>query len=99
MKPTAKHYDLIRRPLVTEKSTKASQTNTVLFETLPHATKGMIKEAVEAIFRVKVKSVNTLILKGKKVRFRGRLGQRRSIKKAMVRLEEGYSIDTGTSGS
>ncbi|MCY4445678.1 MAG: 50S ribosomal protein L23 [Rhodobacteraceae bacterium] len=98
MKPTAEHYDLIRRPLVTEKSTMASSFNTVLFETHPDADKRKIKEAVEAIFSVKVKSVNTLILKGKKVRFRGRIGQRKKIKKALVRLEEGYTIDTGVSG-
>ncbi len=95
MKPVAEHYDIIRRPRITEKSTLASQINTVVFETSMDATKPKIKEAVEAIFKVKVKSVNTVIQKGKRTRFRGRPGKRKDFKKAFIRLEEGYSIDTG----
>jgi len=95
MKPTIRHYDLIRRPIVTEKSTNASANNTVVFETAIDADKKSIREAVESIFNVKVKSVNTLVQKGKSVRFRGRPGRRKSIKKAYVRLEPGNTIDTG----
>ncbi len=97
MKPVAEHYDMIIRPRITEKSTLASDLNTVVFETRMDATKPKIKEAVEAIFKVKVKSVNTVVQKGKSTRFRGRPGKRKNFKKAFVRLEEGYSIDTGSS--
>jgi len=97
MKPAAEHYDMIIRPRITEKSTLASQINTVVFEVSMDATKPKIKEAVEAIFKVKVKAVNTTVQKGKSTRFRGRPGKRKNIKKAFVRLEEGYSIDTGGS--
>lgn len=98
MKATTRHYDLIRRPILTEKSTNASANNTVVFETSMEADKRSIREAIEAIFDVKVKSVNTMIRKGKAVRFRGRPGRRKSIKKAYVRLEPGYTIDTGGRG-
>ncbi len=97
MKPKAEHYDMIVRPRITEKSTKASEVNTVVFETTMNATKPKIKEAVEAIFKVKVASVNTAIQRGKRTRFRGRPGKRKDIKKAFVRLQEGHSIDTGGS--
>ena len=97
MKPVAEHYDMIIRPRITEKSTLASDLNTVVFETRMDATKPKIKEAVEAIFKVKVKAVNTVVQKGKSTRFRGRPGKRKNFKKAFVRLEEGYSIDTGSS--
>lgn len=95
MKPVAEHYDMIIRPRITEKSTLSSGINTVVFETAMDATKPKIKEAVEAIFKVKVKSVNTVVQKGKTTRFRGRPGKRKDFKKAFVRLEEGHSIDTG----
>ena len=95
MKPAAEHYDMIIRPRITEKSTMASELNTVIFETRMDATKPKIKEAIEAIFKVKVKAVNTVVQKGKRTRFRGRPGKRKNIKKAFVRLEEGHTIDTG----
>ena len=95
MKPTAEHYDLIRRPIVTEKSTKESANNTIVFETAVSANKKSIKEAVEAIFSVKVLRVNTIISKGKNVRFRGREGRRKDTKKAYVRLAQGNTIDLG----
>lgn len=90
------HYDIIRRQVVTEKSTKASGSNAVVFEVAKSATKPLIKEAVEALFSVKVQSVNVLNSKGKTVRFRGRKGRRKDVKKAYVRLVEGYSIDVST---
>ncbi len=95
MTATARHYDLLRRPVLTEKSTQASTANTIVFETAMDADKREIREAVEAIFKVKVHSVNTLIRKGKSVRFRGVAGRRRSTKRAFVRLAPGYTIDTG----
>ncbi|MCY4259529.1 MAG: 50S ribosomal protein L23 [Rhodobacteraceae bacterium] len=95
MTATARHYDLLRRPIQTEKSTHASANNTIVFETAMDADKKEIRQAVEAIFKVKVRSVNTLVRKGKRVRFRGIPGRRPSTKRAYVRLEAGYTIDTG----
>ena len=89
----AELYDVIRRPVVTEKSTMASMVNAFVFEVDKSATKPLIKEAVEAIFGVKVKAVNTVVTKGKVKRFRGRPGRRNDVKKAYVTLEEGNSID------
>ncbi len=91
-----RHYDVIIRPIVTEKSTRVSEHNQVVFQVRKDATKPEIKEAVEEIFGVKVKKVNTLILKGKVKGFRGRRGRRPDIKKAYVTLEEGQSIDIMT---
>ena len=96
MKPKPVHYETIRRPVVTEKSTLASAANAVVFETAVDSSKPLIKEAVEALFNVKVASVNTALTKGKRTRFRGRPGRRRDVKKAYVRLEEGYTIDVET---
>jgi len=90
------HYDVIRRPLVTEKSTMASEANAVVFEVAIDATKPAIREAVEALFDVKVRSVNTLIRKGKTKVFRGRRGKQGDMKKAIVRLEDGHMIDVMT---
>jgi large subunit ribosomal protein L23 len=90
------HYDVIRSPVITEKSTAASEQDKVIFKVARTATKGDIKAAVEALFKVKVKSVNTLVRKGKKKRFRGILGQQSDIKRAIVTLEEGQSIDVTT---
>ena len=87
------HYDVIRRPVITEKSTNASSANTVVFETAMDAGKAAIKEAVEALFSVRVHSVNVVVAKGKRTRFRGRPGKRKNTKKAYVRLVEGYTID------
>lgn len=93
MSAAPKHYDTIVRPIITEKSTLASESSTVVFETAIKARKSEIKEAVEAIFEVKVASVNTVVVKGKRVQFRRRPGRRKDVKKAYVRLEEGYAID------
>lgn len=89
-------YDIIRAPIVTEKSTLASEHSQVCFRVPLDATKPEIKAAVEGLFKVKVKGVNTLRQKGKVKRFRGRLGQRSDIKKAYVTLEEGHNIDVTT---
>ena len=96
MTAKAKHYDIIRRPVVTEKSTMASLSNSVVFETAVDADKASIKEAVENIFNVEVVSVNTVRTKGKKVRFRGIQGRRSERKKAYVRLRDGHMIDVST---
>jgi large subunit ribosomal protein L23 len=89
-------YEVIRRPIVTEKSTMGSEYNQVTFEVAIGATKPEIKAAVEALFKVKVKGVNTLLQKGKVKRFRGVVGKRSDKKKAYVTLEEGHSIDVTT---
>jgi len=90
------HYDVIRKPVITEKSTMASESGAVVFEVARDAAKPQIKEAVEALFGVKVKAVNTTITKGKTKRFRGRPGTRKDVKKAYVTLEEGNTIDVTT---
>ncbi|MEX2201440.1 MAG: 50S ribosomal protein L23 [Dongiaceae bacterium] len=89
-------YDLVRSPVVTEKSTMASQFNQVVFRVPLDASKPEIKAAVEGIFSVKVLAVNTIRSKGKLKRFRGQLGRRSDTKKAMVTLAEGQSIDVTT---
>jgi large subunit ribosomal protein L23 len=89
-------YDLILGPVITEKSTQASEHNQVTFRVRSEATKPQVKEAVEGLFGVKVKAVNTLNQKGKVKRFRGRIGKRNDVKKAIVTLVEGDSIDVTT---
>lgn len=89
-------YDLITMPMVTEKSTLGSEHNQVTFQVPLSATKPEIKQAVEVLFKVKVKAVNTLRQKGKVKRFRGIKGKRPDYKKAMVSLAEGESIDVTT---
>jgi len=89
-------YDVVRRPLITEKSTSVSEHNQVIFQVLLNATKPEIKAAVEELFGVKVKAVNTLRQKGKIKLFRGKRGKRSDYKKAMVTLEEGQSLDVTT---
>ena len=96
MSATAKHYDVIRKPIITEKATMASEANAVVFEVAIDANKPQIKDAIEAIFGVKVKAVNTSITKGKVKRFRGQPGRRRDVKKAYVTLVEGNAIDVTT---
>jgi large subunit ribosomal protein L23 len=91
-----RHYDVIVAPVVTEKATLASERNQVIFRVARHATKPQIKEAVEKLFDVKVKQVNTLIRKGKVRTFRGMRGQLSDVKKAVVTLEEGHRIDVTT---
>ena len=97
MSATAQQYDVIRKPIITEKSTLASENGAVVFEVAMSASKPAIKDAVEALFGVKVKAVNTVVTKGKTKRFRGQLGSRSDVKKAYVTLEEGNTIDV-TSG-
>src|SRR5919107_3434414 len=89
-------YDVIVSPVITEKATALSEQNKVVFRVKPDATKPQIKEAVEKLFEVKVKSVNTLVTKGKVKMFRGKRGQRSDVKKAVVTLQEGHSIDITT---
>lgn len=89
-------YDVIRAPVVTEKSTRMSEHNQVVFKVRLDATKPQIKAAVEGVFGVKVTAVNTLIQKGKQKRFRGRVGYRSDVKKAIVTLAPGQNIDVTT---
>lgn len=89
-------YDVIRSPVITEKATMASEHNQVIFKVAGSATKPQIREAVERLFNVKVKAVNTLNREGKMKRFRGIPGRQKSMKKAIVTLEDGYSIDVTT---
>jgi large subunit ribosomal protein L23 len=91
-----RHYDTVLAPVVTEKSTRLSEHNQVVFRVRKAATKPEIKAAVEALFNVKVTAVNTLNQKGKVKRFRGRLGRRGDVKKAIVTLAEGQTIDVTT---
>jgi len=91
-----RHYDIIVSPVITEKATFASERNQVIFRVAPHATKPQIKEAVEKLFDVKVKRVNTLIRKGKVRNFRGKRGLLSDVKKAVVTLAEGHRIDVTT---
>jgi len=88
-----RHYDVIVSPVITEKSTLVSENNQVVFNVAPDATKPDIKAAIEALFSVKVKAVNTLVRKGKVKRFRNIVGRRKDVKKAIVTLAEGHSID------
>lgn len=91
-----KHYNTILSPVITEKATLGSEHNQVTFRVARDATKPEIKAAVEGLFNVKVKAVNTLNQKGKIKRFRGIKGRRPDTKKAMVTLEEGQVIDVTT---
>jgi large subunit ribosomal protein L23 len=91
-----RHYDVIVAPVITEKATLASENNKVVFKVARNATKPQIKEAVEKLFDVKVKRVNTLTRKGKVKAFRGSLGVQSPTKKAIVTLEEGHRIDVTT---
>ena len=91
-----RHYDVILSPVITEKATNASEHSKVIFKVAMHATKPQIKEAVEKLFDVKVKSVNTLVRKGKVKAFRGSRGVQSDVKNAIVTLEEGHRIDVTT---
>lgn len=93
----ARHYDVVLAPHITEKATLASEYNAVVFRVAQDATKPQIKEAVEALFSVKVEKVNTIVTKGKTKRWKGRPYKRNDMKKAIVTLAEGQSIDV-TSG-
>ena len=91
-----RHYDVIVSPAITEKSTLVSEQNQVIFNVAKRASKPEIKAAVEALFGVKVKAVNTLVRKGKIKRFRGFSGRQGDVKKAIVTLADGQSIDVST---
>jgi large subunit ribosomal protein L23 len=96
MAATARHYDVILAPIITEKATLLSELNKVVFRVAADASKDEIAAAVEELFKVNVTKVNTLVVEGKTKRFRGRLGKRNDIKKAIVTLAEGQSIDITT---
>ncbi|MCA3597790.1 MAG: 50S ribosomal protein L23 [Methylobacterium sp.] len=91
-----KMYDVILSPVITEKATALSEKNKVVFKVARDATKPQIKAAVEKLFDVKVTAVNTLVRKGKEKRFRGIVGRQSDVKKAIVTLAEGQSIDVTT---
>ena len=95
--PDARHYDIVLAPHITEKTTMLSDTNSVVFRVAPGASKPEIKAAVEALFGVTVTGVNTMVSKGKTKRWKGKPYQRSDVKKAIIRLAEGQSIDV-TSG-
>ena len=94
--PVARHYDAILSPVITEKATLLSEQNKVVFRVAMDASKDEIAAAVEALFKVNVTKVNTLNVKGKTKRFRGIVGRRSDVKKAVVTLAEGQSIDITT---
>jgi large subunit ribosomal protein L23 len=91
--PLERAYDIVRAPHITEKATMGSEHNQVTFKVAADATKPEIKAAIEKIFKVSVKAVNTLNQKGKVKRFKGMLGKRNDVKKAIVTLAEGSQID------
>src|SRR3954471_1201339 len=94
--PTARHYDAIVAPVITEKATLLSELNKVVFQVAADASKDEIAAAVETLFKVNVTKVNTVNVKGKTKRFRGIIGRRSDVKKAIVTLAEGQSIDITT---
>ena len=96
VEPTVRHYDTILSPIITEKATLLSEQNKVVFRVAADASKDEIAAAVEALFKVNVTKVNTMNTKGKTKRFRGHLGKRNDVKKAIVTLQEGQSIDIAT---
>ena len=96
VEPTVRHYDTILAPVITEKATLLSEQNKVVFQVAADASKDEIAAAVEALFKVNVTKVNTLNVKGKTKRFRGIIGRRSDVKKAIVTLAEGQSIDITT---
>ena len=91
-----RHYDVVLSPIITEKATNASERNQVMFKVARNATKPQIKEAVEKLFDVKVKSVNTHVRKGKVKAVKGTVGEQSQVKRAIVTLEEGHKIDVTT---
>ena len=94
--PDPRHYDVIIAPVITEKATLASENNKVMFKVARNATKPQIKEAVEKLFDVKVKSVNTHVRIGKVKAFKGKIGVQSQVKRAVVTLVEGHTIDVTT---
>ena len=91
--PDVRHFDIVLAPHITEKSTMLSEKNAVVFKVAPTATKPEIKAAIEALFKVTVTKVNTIVTKGKSKRWKGKPYQRSDFKKAIVTLAEGQSID------
>ena len=93
-----KFYDLIKKPIITEKATILSNNSQVIFSVSMAASKSIVKQAIDKLFGVNVKKVNMLVLKGKTKRFKGKLGKRKNEKKAIISLEKGQKIDitTGT---
>ena len=96
MSVAARHYDVVVAPVITEKSTILSEHNQVVFEVAIDANKTEIKDAIENLFKVKVTAVNTIRVKGKTKRFRGIAGRRKDVKKAIVTLQDGDTIDIAT---
>lgn len=96
MSIAARHYDNVISPVITEKTTIVSENNQVVFEVPLGASKPEIKEAIEQLFKVSVTAVNTMRVKGKTKRFRGRPGRRKDVKKAIVTLKDGDTIDIAT---
>lgn len=96
MAAAERHFDVILAPVITEKATILSEQNKVVFRVAKDSTKDEIARAVEELFKVQVIKVNTLVTKGKTKRFRGRVGVRSDVKKAIVTLAEGQSIDVTT---
>jgi len=92
-KATERMYQMLVKPLVTEKTSVNAENNVITFEVAKDASKPEIKQAIEALYNVKVEKVNTLIQQGKQKRFKGILGRRSDVKKAMVKLAEGQSLD------
>jgi len=91
-----KYYNIIVSPVITEKSTMASENNQVVFNVAKTATKPQIKAAIEGLFDVKVKAINTMVRKGKVKKFKGVVGRQIDVKKAIVTLKDGHSIDVTT---
>lgn len=89
----SKLYDIVRYPVITEKATIASSLNKYIFKVDISSNKDQITKAISEIFNVKVKSINTILVKGKTKRFKGRIGKRNNYKKAIVTLEQGQTID------
>ena len=96
MSANAKHYDTVLTPVITEKSTIVAENNQIVFEVPLSASKPAIRTAVEQLFNVSVTAVNTITTKGKTKRFRGRPGRRSDVKKAIVTLKDGDTIDIAT---
>lgn len=94
--PLPHHYDIVRSPIITEKTSLIAEENKIVFEVAIDAEKPQIKQAVESLFKVEVVKVNTIVQKGKTKRFRGHMGRRKDIKKAIVTLAEGSSVDIST---
>jgi large subunit ribosomal protein L23 len=93
---TTTNYDVILSPVITEKATKLTEVNQVVFRVTLDSTKPQIKKAIAELFKVKVKAVNTVLIKGKRKNFRGTKFKKSDYKKAIVTLEEGSMIDVTT---